>query len=60
MEGNGKEGKVLYNGEKLKSLDEILPEMAIAQYGKLYFMQFYNCFYTGSLVISDVLLTRSV
>lgn len=35
MEGKGKEGKMLYNGEKLKLLDEILPEMAIAQYGKL-------------------------
>ena len=36
VEGKGKEGKMLYNGEKLKLLDEILPEMAIAQYGKLF------------------------
>ena len=24
---------MMFNGEKLKSFDEILPEMAIAQYG---------------------------
>ena len=48
MEGKGKEGKVLYNGEKLKSLDEILPEMAIAQYGNCTSCNFINVFIQGA------------
>ena len=45
MEGKG---KVLFNGEKLKSFDEILPEMAIAQYDKIILCIFINIFMQGA------------